>query len=235
MMPFRYFLDSAYVVPALRKREIGLPMGRRKSVIVGLVLLAHGGLIWGLVNFIAPVPPPIEFVETQVVLEQITPEQPTHTPITPSPQVQQKAVSTPAIQPAQQLKVNENAVIKQVVKSAQQVPTPVTPPAPVHTPVAVAQPVVVPIAKPASSSAPTGKCSQAVPLRITSNLVERNMTVRLVVRRNANNVTAANLQGSTGNASLDALIEQRARGLRFFNKGAECDGLSFTVSVALAE
>lgn len=231
MMPFRYFLDTAYVVPNLRRRELGLPMNRRKTAIVGLVLAIHAGLIWVLVNFITPTPPPIEFVETQVILEQITPEQPMPTPILPSPQVQQRVVDTPVVQHKPVLKVNEKAVIKETIKPT--APAPVAPIAPIAPPAPAALSVspVVPPSNPVAAASTVAGCGSSVPLSIdATGLIEDSTRVRIKIVRNERQVASASILQSTGSGALDALIMRKVYGLRFYKKGAECDGLSFIVS-----
>ncbi|MGL4766686.1 MAG: hypothetical protein ACRCV6_01160 [Formosimonas sp.] len=201
--------------------------------VVVAVILAHAGALFGLLGEVVSTPPPIEFVETQVLLEANAPTLPQ--PVAAQvqrqtqPQVERQS-PTPAVREKEQMPIKQTAQPAAIAPATASTLAPPTAAQPV-----VAAPVMPPAAKPSPAPASAAKCSQAVPLRITSDLVERNMTVRLLVRRNANGVASANLQGSTGHSSLDALIEQRARGLRFFNKGAECDGLSFMVSVALAE
>lgn len=235
MKPFRYLTDAAYVVPALRSHSAWPKMNRRKVAIVVGVLSAHAALIWALVNMAVNTPPPIEFVETQVVLEQVTPDSPVPTAIPPSPKVIKRQQEKVTPQPQQARRVNNDAVIKETVKPQQQPqPIPTTSETPAKPQTQPTQPAATAPAKPAASAS-AGKCNQAFPLRIISPLVERDMTVRVLIRRGASSVTSASLQNSSGNASLDSLIVRKAQGLRFVSKDEACAGQSFTIAVQLAE
>lgn len=236
MKPFRYLTDVAYVVPALRSHSEWPKMNRRKVAIVVGVLSAHAALIWTLVNMAVNTPPPIEFVETQVVLEQVTQENPVPTAIPPSPKAQQKIerqqqVKTTLQQARQVHRVNDNAVVKDMVKESAQEPRQVQPqvqpqPAPQEKAATPAQSNSS-LPNQSVASAHAGNCRQVIGTRGSGKSDVTMRSVQVHVKRDASGRALwVKLISKTGSSSLDAAIIRTAKSqLKFIYKAAECEGV----------
>lgn len=203
----------------------------RQGLIVLGVLAVHALLLSSLFfEFERNQPAPIVFVPAQITLEPQMPvvnaaAQAGHSPVVREVEVGQKSAP-----PSQQTKPQQHSSVQRPMS------TTATEPAPAITKAAEPAQQSVNIAnKPMVQTSTNHQCNQARPLNITSNLVRRNTTIDVLIRRNQSAVVSARLQSSTGDARLDELIQQRAMGLKFVSNDAQCDGLSFIISVALKE
>jgi outer membrane biosynthesis protein TonB len=234
MKPFRYLTDVAYVVPALRSHSEWPKINRRKVAIVVGVLSAHAALIWTLVNMAVNTPPPIEFVETQVVLEQVTPDNPVPTAIPSSPKVIKRQQEKVRSQPQQARRVNNDAEIKETVQkpatskpqqtssatASSTMPEQTTKSTPAATEATT---------KPTQTKASASECGKALKLVLNPQMAVRaDKLVSVDVRRNASARPASvSLVGTTGDAALDVWVERMVQArLRFFKTGVQCDGTS---------
>lgn len=253
MKKFDYEQDTAYVVPALReKAELSFKiMGWWHKALIGLtVVLLHLLLGWALL-FFAPKPLPlVEINETQVVLEsrflkESFDESPKNQQVQP---VNQKKI--PSVLP-RKTEVKKAAVVHDAqaevaLKKLERQSTGES-----KSSVSTAKTTSLDknnatekdsLESPAPSSVVsvkklTNECHQASRLNLQSNLVERNTSAQLTVRRNAQGrgIFVA-MQKSTGKAALDAWIERKVlASLRFVKKDAACEGLEMSMKVSLTE
>lgn len=254
MKKFDYEQDTAYVVPALRYKNKQLPDSRawRHKALIGLtVVLLHVLLGWALLFFTPKSLPLVEINETQVVLESHflkesfdeslkgQQAQPVNQKKLPSAlprktEVKKAVVAHDVVRAEVVLKKAERHASGESKSSVSTTKT-----SSLGKNNAIEKDSLESSVPPSIVSVKklTNECHQASRLNLQSNLVERNASAQLMVRRNAQGrAISVAMQKSTGKAALDAWIERKVlASLRFVKKDAACEGLEMSMKVSLME
>lgn len=254
MKKFDYEQDTVYVVPALReKAELSFKiMGWRHKALIGLTVVLLHVLLGCALLFFTPKPLPlVEINETQVVLEshslkesfdespkeqQVQPVNqkklpsalPRKTEVKKSVGAHDVLRAEVALKKIERQSTGESKSSVSTTKTSSLGKNNATEKDSLESSVTSS---VVSVKK------LTNECHQASRLNLQSNLVERNTSAQLTVRRNAQGrAISVAMQKSTGKAVLDAWIERKVlASLRFVKKDAACEGLEMSMKVSLTE